>query len=339
MSVFLIAEAGVNHNGSVARALELVDVAAASGADAVKFQTFRADALATASAGKAAYQERTTGDGSQLAMLKRLELDEPAHRAIADRCAERDIEFMSAPFDHESLELLVRMRVHRLKLGSGELTNGPLLEAAARTGLPLILSTGMATLDEVREAVHLVQNAGSRDVTVLHCTTEYPAPPDEVNLRAMATMRDTLGVPVGYSDHTVGMTVALAAVAMGASVLEKHFTIDRTLPGPDHAASLEPDELAQLVTAVRTVEAALGDGIKRPSPAEIPNLDVARKSIIAATAIGEGESFTEMNLAVKRPGTGISPMRLPEILGRRASRAYVTEELLDVSELPIEDGR
>ena len=231
------------------------------------------------------------------------------------------------------------MRVHRLKLGSGELTNGPLLEAAARTGLPLILSTGMATLDEVREALHLVQSTGSRDVTVLHCTTEYPAPPDEVNLRAMATMRDTLGVPVGYSDHTVGITVALAAVAMGASVIEQHFTTDRTLPGPDHPASLEPGELAELVSAVRTVEAALGDGIKRPSPAEMPNLAVARKSIVAARAIRNGDSFTEANLAVKRPGTGISPMRLSEILGRRASRAYETEELLDAAELPVEDGQ
>lgn len=337
MSVFVIAEAGVNHNGSLDLALELVDVAAAAGADAVKFQTFRADALVTGSAGKAAYQQRATGDGSQLAMLKRLELDESAHRAIAARCAERGIEFMSAPFDHESLDLLVRLDVRRLKLGSGELTNGPLLAAAARTGLPLILSTGMSTLEEVREALQLVRDAGSDDVTLLHCTSEYPAPPDEVNLRAMATMRDALGVPVGYSDHTVGITVALAAVAMGASVIEKHFTTDRSLSGPDHRASLEPTELAELVATARTVEAALGDGVKRPSPSELPNLAVARKSIVAATSIGRGEPFTEGNLTVKRPGAGISPMRMPRILAQRASRAYEPDELLDLSELPLDE--
>jgi N-acetylneuraminate synthase len=337
VSVFVIAEAGVNHNGSLDLALELVDVAAAAGADAVKFQTFRAAALATAGAGKAAYQERTTGEGSQRAMLERLELDEAAHRALADRAEARGIEFMSAPFDHESLDLLVRLGVRRLKLGSGELTNGPLLEAAARTGLPLILSTGMATLEEVTDAVRLVRAAGAADVTVLHCTTEYPAPPGEVNLRAIATMREALGVPVGYSDHTIGVTVTLAAVALGASVIEKHFTTDRTLPGPDHPASLEPAELAELVSTVRTVEEALGDGVKRPTASELPNLAVARKSLVAASPIAAGEAFTTANVAVKRPGTGISPMRIRDVLSRTASRDYAADELLDVAELPEAD--
>ena len=333
MSVFVIAEAGVNHNGSLDLALDLVDIAAMAGADAVKFQTFRAASLATAGAEKAAYQRRTTGEESQLAMLERLELDEPAHRAIIARCEERGIEFMSAPFDHESLALLARLGVRRLKLGSGELTNGPLLRAAAETRLPLILSTGMATLDEVAAALALVRDSGATDVTILHCTTEYPAPPDEVNLRALTTMRDAFAVPIGYSDHTVGIAVALAAVALGATVIEKHFTSDRGLPGPDHPASLEPGELADLIRGVRTVEAALGDGAKRPSPSELPNLPIARKSLVAARAITAGEQFDDGNLAVKRPGSGISPMRYWEILERRASRAYAADELLDASEL------
>jgi sialic acid synthase SpsE len=240
---------------------------------------------------------------------------------------------MSAPFDHESLDLLVRLGVHRLKIGSGELTNGPLLRAAAATGLPLILSTGMATLDEVADAVRLVRDAGAGDVTVLHCTTEYPAPAAEVNLRAMATMRETLGVPVGYSDHTTGLTVTLAAVALGAVVIEKHFTTDRRLPGPDHPASLEPDELRELVATVRTVEAALGDGVKRPTASELPNLAVARKSLVAARPIAAGEPFDAGNVAVKRPGTGISPMRYWDLVGLRASRAYAPDELLDSVEL------
>lgn len=240
---------------------------------------------------------------------------------------------MSAPFDHESLDLLVRLGVRRLKLGSGELTNGPLIAAAAATGLPLILSTGMATLAEVADAVRVVRDVGATDVTVLHCTTEYPAPPAEVNLRAMATMRDALDVPVGYSDHTTGLTVTLAAVALGAVLIEKHFTTDRTLPGPDHPASLEPGELAELVATVRTVEAALGDGVKRPTASELPNLAVARKSLVAARPIAAGEPFDARNVAVKRPGTGISPMRYWDLLARRASRAYAPDELLDAAEL------
>ncbi len=336
MSVFFIAEAGVNHNGSLAAALELVEVAASAGADAVKFQTFRASALVTAATGKAAYQARATGGGSQLAMLEALELDEAAHRAIAERCRERGIEFMSAPFDHESLDLLVRLGVRRVKLGSGELTNGPLLVAAAETGLPLLLSSGMATLAEVVEAVALVRGAGAADVTVLHCTTEYPAPSEEVNLRAMATLRDALDLPIGYSDHTTGTTVPIAAAALGAKVIEKHFTTDRELPGPDHAASLEPPELVALVAAIRTVEAAMGDGEKRPSPAEIPNLAVARRSLVASIRISDGEPFAASNVASKRPGTGISPMRYWDLIGRRASRSYAADELIDPVELEVE---
>jgi N-acetylneuraminate synthase len=333
VSVFIVAEGGVNHNGSVSGAIDLVDAAADAGADAVKFQTFRAGALVTASSATAAYQERATGDRSQLEMLERLELDEEAHRAIVARCQDRAIEFMSTPFDVDSLAMLVRLGVRRIKLGSGELTNGPLLAAAAKTGLPLILSTGMATLAETIEATDLVRGAGARDITVLHCTSDYPAPADEVNLRAMATMREALGVPVGYSDHTTGTTVAIAAAALGATMIEKHVTTDRSLPGPDHAASLEPAELADMVTAIRTVEATFGDGVKRPSPAELPNLAVVRRSLIASRSIEAGDPFAEDNLDAKRPGSGISPMRYWDLLGRPARRAYAADELIDPREL------
>lgn len=333
MTAFVIAEAGVNHAGSLDLALQLVDVAADAGADAVKFQTFRADRLSTASAGKAAYQVRSTGEGSQLDLLRGLELDEAAHRALKARAEARGIEFMSSAFDPESLELLLRVGVRRLKFGSGELTNGPLLAEAAGSGLPVIVSTGMAHLDEVVTAVELLRRHGARDITVLQCTTDYPAEAVEVNLRAMRTMADRLGVPVGYSDHTVGVEVALAAVALGATVLEKHFTLDRSMPGPDHAASLEPEELADLVRKVRTVEAALGTTEKAPSLAELKTRDIVRKSIVAASPIRAGEAFTEANVTVKRPGTGISPMRWWDLLGRRARRDYAADELLDAAEV------
>jgi N-acetylneuraminate synthase len=333
VSAFVVAEAGVNHNGSTELAMRLVEVAADAGADAVKFQTFRAEALATAGAGKAAYQERTTGPGSQLAMLKSLELDADAHRALLQHCAERGIEFMSSPFDPESLDLLVRLGVRRLKLGSGELTNGPLLKRAAESGLPLIVSTGMATLDEVADALALLRRAGALDITLLQCTTEYPASPADANLRAMATLRDRFGVRVGYSDHTTGTAVAVAAVALGAAVIEKHFTLDRSMPGPDHEASLEPRELAELVAAIRSVESALGDGAKRPMEAELANRSIARRSLVAAVGIRRGEMFSEQNVAAKRPGTGISPMRHWDLIGVPASRDYSPDDLIDPAEL------
>lgn len=348
----IIAEAGVNHNGSLEMALSLVDAAAEAGVDAVKFQTFKADKLASASSQKADYQKRTTGDGEgQLAMLRRLELDEASHRALIERCEKRGIAFMSSPFDHGSLDLLAgTFDLPILKLGSGELTNGPLLLAIAHTGKKLILSTGMATLVEVEEALSVLAHGYSgadgppvegrlsaaeiktqltRRVTLLHCTTEYPAPIADVNLRAMDTLREAFGLPVGYSDHTTGIIMPVAAVARGAVVIEKHFTLDRTLPGPDHPASLEPGELAAMVDAIRQVELALGDGRKAPSPVETRNLPIARKSLIAAKAIMAGEPFSTENVAVKRPGTGRSPMRYWASLGEISTRDYAPDEPID----------
>lgn len=350
----IIAEAGVNHNGSLERALALVDAAAEAGADVVKFQTFRADALASDVAPKAAYQVRETGGGeSQLAMLRRLELDEAAHHALIARCAERGIRFLSTPFDLGSLDLLLRLGISVLKLGSGEVTNAPLLLAAGRCGLPVILSTGMATLGEVEQALAAVAFGalhGDRQpdraalsgilstpeawavlrgrVTLLHCTTDYPTPYADVNLKAMDTLAGAFGLPVGYSDHTPGIAVSLAAVARGAVVIEKHFTLDRTLPGPDHKASLEPDELAELVAGARAVTAALGDGLKAPRPCEIPNIAVARKSLIAARDIAAGEVYTADAVAVRRPGSGRSPFDLWDTLGQPAPRALKAGDLL-----------
>jgi len=351
----VIAEAGVNHNGSLARAHQLVDAAADAGADAVKFQTFKADRLASASAKKAAYQARETGsDQSQLEMLRALELSREAHVELIQHCADRQIEFLSSPFDEESLALLVTLGVKRLKLGSGELTNAPILLAAARSGLDVLLSTGMATLAEVEDALgalsfgHLhplatpsraafetawASEAGrawvQAHITVLHCTTEYPSPVDEANLLAMLTMSDRFGVEVGYSDHTVGHSTCLAAVALGATVIEKHVTLDRNLPGPDHKASIEPDDLKRLVESIRAVEAAMGTGIKTPVPSEIANMAVARKSIVAAKPIAKGERITAEHLTVKRPGTGRSPFDLWDVIGTTASRDYAADEPIE----------
>lgn len=352
--VFIIAEAGVNHNGSPDMALELVDAAARAGADAVKFQAFRAESLVSRDAPKAAYQSRATGGGQgQFEMLKALELGREAFAALAARCAERGIEFMSTAFDRESLALLLEVGIGRIKVPSGDVTDAPMLLGAARTGLPVILSTGMCTLGDVRAALGVLafgmlgagepcaaafgralDAPGAREllrsrVTLLHCTTEYPAPLDEVNLRAMDTLAREFGLPVGYSDHTRGITVPIAAAARGAVVLEKHFTLDRTLPGPDHAASLEPDELAAMVRAVREVELALGSADKRPAPSELPNLAVARKSLVAAWPVARGELFTPDNLAVKRPGGGISPLCYFDLLGQPAARDYAPDEPLD----------
>jgi N-acetylneuraminate synthase len=351
---FVIAEAGVNHNGSLDRAHQLVDAAAEAGADAVKFQTFKADRLASAAAPKAAYQARETGGSeSQLQMLRALELSAEAHRSLMAHCASRGIEFLSSPFDEDSLALLVTLGVKRLKLGSGELTNAPILLAAARSGLPLLVSTGMATLTDVEAALgalsfgHASPSAtpsragfaaawaspASRawvqsNVTLLHCTTEYPSPAEESNLRAIDTMRERFGIACGYSDHTVGNAVCLAAVALGAVAIEKHVTLDRNLPGPDHKASIEPDELKRLVHGIRIVEAALGDGIKTPVASELSNMAVARKSIVAATPIAKGERITAKHLAVKRPGTGRSPFELWDVIGTVASRDYDVDDLI-----------
>ncbi len=352
--VHVIAEAGVNHDGHLDRALELVDVAADAGADAVKFQTFRSTALVTGAARQADYQIRNDGDaGSQLAMLQALELAPEDHRPLLARCAERGIEFLSSPFDPASAAFLVDdLGLDTIMRGSGELTHGPLLHQIARSGRRLVLSTGMATMAEVADALavllhgyevggvptgraELVALAAERGfgaladrVTLLHCTTEYPTDPAEVNLRAMPAMAETFGLPVGLSDHTPGIAVALAGVALGATVIEKHVTTDRTRPGPDHAASLEPDELAALVAGVRSVSAALGDGDKRPMPSELGNMAVARKSLVAARDVAAGTVLAPDDLAVKRPGTGRSPMDYWDVLGTPADHDLAADDLL-----------
>lgn len=327
--VFIIAEAGVNHNGSIDLALKLIDSARASGADAVKFQTFRADQLATRSAHKAAYQERTTtATESQFEMLQRLELDVDDHRRLTDYCRKVGIQFLSSPFDEQSADLLAEMDLPLYKIPSGEITNLPFLDHVARKGRPIILSTGMSTLGEIEEAVAVLRTAGNNRLTLLHCVTEYPAPYAEVNLRAMHTLRVAFGLPVGYSDHTPGYEISIAAVALGAEVIEKHFTVDRSLPGPDHAASLEPDELEQMVTAIRHVEVALGDGIKRPAQCELPNISVARKSVVASRSLIAGQRLTAEDLDIKRPGNGIAPRLKPMLIGRTLSAGLEKDEVL-----------
>jgi N-acetylneuraminate synthase len=355
-AVRVIAEAGVNHNGSIGRALALVDAAADAGADIVKFQTFRASHVARSGAATAAYQARATGLSSQLELLSGLELDVAAHRRLIAHCSARGIGFLSTPFDLASLAMLIDdLHVEALKLSSGDLTNGPLLLAAAQSGRAVILSTGMAYLGEIEAALGVLafgytaagaspptprafedaylSDAGRRAlaerVTLLHCTTEYPASFESVNLRAMDTLRDAFGLSVGLSDHTPGIAVALAGVARGARLIEKHLTLDRSLPGPDQQASLEPGELRTLVAGVRAIEAALGDGIKRPAAAELMNRTVARRSLVAARAIRAGELFGPDNLAVKRPGDGQSPMAYWRLLGRPARHDYEADEAID----------
>jgi N,N'-diacetyllegionaminate synthase len=332
--VFIIAEAGVNHNGSLDLALRLVDAAKASGADAVKFQTFRAELLATRSALKAPYQERTTANSeSQFEMLQRLQLDAPAHQGLIDYCREIGIQFLSSPFDAESADLLDTLNVPLYKVPSGEITNLPFLQHLARKRKPLILSTGMSTLGEVEDAVHVLQAAGVTHLTLLHCVTEYPAPYAEVNLRAMQTLKAAFGLPVGYSDHTPGIDIAIAAAALGAEVIEKHFTLDRSLPGPDHAASLEPAELQQLVAAIRHVEVALGTGIKAPAACELPNLAVARKSVVAARALPTGHRLATGDLEIKRPGSGLAPKLLPALIGRTLRAGVSKDEIISWNHL------
>lgn len=350
----VIAEAGVNHGGSTEVALRLVDAAAAAGADAVKFQSYRTSLLVSDTAPQADYQRRNAPASSQAEMLRALELSPEAHHAIAARCRERDIEFLSTPFDPPSLDLLLELGVGRLKVASGELTNAPMLLRMARTGLPMIVSTGMATLDEVAEALAVIalgregsddlptaealEDARQKllrssdpvgDVTLLHCTTSYPAPPSSVNLRAMVTLRERFGLPVGYSDHTEGTAVSVAAVALGATVIEKHLTLDRTAAGPDHAASLEPEMFAELAAAVRTVGSALGDGRKSPDEVELAVRDVARRSIHAARDLDGEEPLTLDDLIALRPGGGLAPAEVWRLVGRRPSRAYRAGERLD----------
>jgi len=326
--VFVIAEAGVNHNGDIELAKRMVDVAKDAGADAVKFQTFKAESLATIAAPKAEYQlTNTASTETQLEMLRQLELSEEAHREVCDYCAVKGITFLSTPFDADSADFLETLHVPAFKISSGDLTNLPLLEHIARKGRPVILSTGMATLQEVRDAVNTISEAGCRDLILLHCVTNYPALPSEINLRAMTTMRDEFGVPVGFSDHTEGTVISLAAVALGATVIEKHFTLDKNFPGPDHKASLEPEELQSLIKGIRAIEVSLGDGEKCPTPSEFETAKIARRSIIAATDIPAGSPLRSDSLVLKRPGTGLPPSMLKSLVGKVA-RVDITEGTL-----------
>jgi N,N'-diacetyllegionaminate synthase len=327
---YVVAEAGVNHNGDAELAVRLVDAAADAGADAIKFQTFSADRLVAADAPKAPYQERAVGDESQRDMLARLELTRADHERLVARCAERGIAFLSSPFDEGSIDLLDELDVAAIKIASPDVVNLPLLEHAAATGRPLLVSTGMATLDEVRAAMGTI---AASPVVLLHCVSAYPAEVEDANLRAIDTLAGEFGVPVGYSDHALGTTVALAAVARGACVLEKHLTLDRSLPGPDHAASLEPAELRELVAAVREIETALGDGVKRAMPSEQPNIVAVRRSVAAACEVAPGTVLERSMLTTLRPATGIAPGRLGELIGRRTRRALHAGELLSESDL------
>ncbi|EAR23501.1 N-acetylneuraminate synthase [Nitrococcus mobilis] len=354
--VRVIAEAGVNHNGSLDLALRLVDAAAEAGADAVKFQTFKASAIVSRFASKASYQKETTGTNeSQLEMVRKLELPLQDHHALLTHCKQRSIEFLSTPFDRQSARFLIcELGLERIKLASGEITNAPLLLAVAQLGKPVILSTGMSTLAEVENALGVlafgylgslappdgavfrdafVSSAGqsmlAERVSLLHCTTEYPAPFEQVNLRTMDTLAVAFSLPVGLSDHTLGIAVPIAAVARGACIIEKHFTLDKTMPGPDHRASLEPAELAAMVSGIRQVEAALGSPVKRPSQAELSNRSVARKSLVALRPVQRGEVFSDGNLGCKRPGQGLSPFMFWDTLGRAAVRDFDEDEPIE----------
>lgn len=330
--VFIIAEAGVNHNGDMGLARELVHAAADAKVDAVKFQTFRAEALVKRDAAKAQYQvERTGNTEGQFEMLKRLELSWEAHYELKELAEKRGIEFMSTPFDMECADFLAKLGVKRFKIPSGEITNYPYLRHVAKLGIPVIFSTGMSDMTDIEACMNTFLRHGLRreNLTVLHCNTEYPTPPEDVNLRAMLAMKERFQLNIGYSDHTAGIEVSIAAVAMGAKVIEKHFTMDRRLPGPDHMASLEPEELSEMVQGIRVISLALGSSIKGLSRSEAKNRHAARKSIVAAKKICRGDKFSEENLTTKRPGSGVSPMKWEDYIGREADRDYQLDEMID----------
>ncbi|WP_258359746.1 N-acetylneuraminate synthase [Moorella sulfitireducens (nom. illeg.)] len=329
-NVFIIAEAGVNHNGDLRLARKLVDAAVEAGADAVKFQTFKAEKVVTPGAERAQYQKDNMPgkDESQLEMIKRLELSYAQFRELYAYCWHKGIIFLSSPFDQESIDFLAALGVPYFKIPSGEITNYPFLRRIAGKKRPVILSTGMATLGEVEGALRVLREAGARDITLLHCTTNYPALPEEVNLRAMLTMKQAFALPVGYSDHTMGIAVPIAAAALGAEVIEKHLTLDRTFTGPDHRASLEPGEFKEMVAAIRQVEKSLGDGIKRPAPGELAIMPAARRSLVAARDIAAGEIITESCLTARRPGTGIPPNFWDVVVGRQARRDIAAGSIL-----------
>jgi N,N'-diacetyllegionaminate synthase len=332
-SILIIAEAGVNHNGDLALAKQLIDAAAEAGADLVKFQTFNADLLVTRNTEKANYQSMATGSAeTQHQMLSRLELSVSMHHELIAYCSTRNIGFFSTGFDIESVDFLINLGINHVKIPSGEITNLPYLRHIGQFSNPVIISTGMATMGEIEAAIDVLEQAGTTRslITVLHCTTEYPTPMAEVNLRAMQSIHAAFGVAVGYSDHTVGIEVSIAAATLGATVIEKHFTLDRSLPGPDHKASLEPWELKAMVEAIRNIEIALGDGIKRLTPSESRNKPVARKSLVASKAIKTGEVLSAENITTKRPGTGISPMNWDDVMGRKVSRDFVVDDLIEL---------
>lgn len=330
--VFVIAEAGVNHNGDIKLAKELIDVAAECGADAVKFQTFISEKCASKGAVKAKYQEKTTGTGeNQIAMLKKLELPYDAFITLKEYCEKKDIMFMSTPFDFDSAVFLNKIGLKIFKIPSGEMTNYPMLREIGRFQKKVIMSTGMCTLEEIRDAIKVLNDGGTEDISLLHCNTQYPTPIEDVNLKAMLTLRKEFGMPTGYSDHTKGIEVPIAAVALGADIIEKHFTLDKNMIGPDHKASLEPHELKEMIANIRNIEKALGTDEKRVTQSEKDNISVMRKSIVAKVNIKKGEIFTEENLAVKRPGTGISPMRWNEVLGKASDRDYDEDEMIQIS--------
>ena len=333
-NVIIIAEAGVNHNGKVENAVKLIDAAADAGADYVKFQTFKTELNLTKNAKKAGYQEKATGkEESQYEMVKKLELSYDEFSILKAYCDGKGIGFLSTGFDFPSLDFLESLNPDLYKIPSGEITNLPYLRKIASFNRPIVMSTGMANLDEIRNALNVILKEGVplEEITIVHCNTEYPTPIEDVNLYAMNDIRDTLKVPVGYSDHTLGIEVPIAAVALGANLIEKHFTLDRDLPGPDHKASLEPDELKEMVSAIRNIEKAIsGSGLKEPSSSEVKNKPIARKSIVAARKITRGEIFSEENLGVKRPGTGICPMKWDEILGQSAFRDFQEDEFIEI---------
>ena len=330
--VLIIAEAGVNHNGSIEMAKQLIDAAAIAGVDYVKFQTFKAEKLVTKEAKQAEYQQRNAADDSQYAMLKKLELSQAQHEELVSYCKQKGVRFLSIAFDLESIEYLHSLHLGVWKIPSGEITNYPYLKKIAQYGEPVIMSTGMCSMDDVEQAIHVLLKNGltKEQITLLHCNTEYPTPMQDVNLRAMLQMKEKFGVRVGYSDHTKGIEVPIAAVALGAEVIEKHFTLDRNLSGPDHKASLEPNELKTMVDAIRNIEQALGDGQKHVSESERKNVGIVRKSIVAACEIKQGELLTEDNLTTKRPGIGISPMRWDEVIGTKAIRDFAEDEMIEI---------
>jgi N,N'-diacetyllegionaminate synthase len=331
MSVYIIAEAGVNHNGKIELAKKMIDVAKIAGVDAIKFQTFKSEKLVSQRAQKAEYQAKETGsEETQLDMLKKLELSYEEFTQLAEYCKEVGIEFLSTPFDMDSIDFLDDLGINLFKLPSGEITNTPFLIKVAKLGKPIILSTGMSNIKDIELALKTLKDNGARDISLLHCNTQYPTPFEDVNLRAMKTIKDTFGLPTGYSDHTIGNEVSIAAVALGAQIIEKHFTLDKDMEGPDHKASMSSEELISFVKSIRNVENALGSSEKKLSPSEAQNIVAARKSLVANMAIKKGEIFTELNLAVKRPGNGISPVKWFEVLGTTAKRNFVEDELIEL---------